>query len=277
MGVHGAMIRRIPISLKFDDTAESDFYNNLIEKKRIDRELSNLIVDLLHVYYENEDFRATVDHYQEDKNPYLIIQGRIATMALEHSKNVQSAAMLSDYTENEKKKLEQQKAAEEAEKYHKNSAEVLQKIDETPALLDDIKKTYNLVEKDNAEEEIIDVEYNDARKSMLAEKSEPTGVDVNEIMEEPVTVAEPIDVEKPKVEVPKVSEVRQETRQEGFNFTMEKPNMQGRVNIQSSEESASKLKTEPSEVPQNTVEEASKKVRKPASFGKLMKSMESEG
>jgi len=97
------MLRRIPVSLRFDDEENSDFYFGFIEQKKNDRELSQLILDLLHVYYENEMVRGAVDDYVVNKSPYMHIHAELERIALEHSRQRVTTSMLGDFTNNEQK------------------------------------------------------------------------------------------------------------------------------------------------------------------------------
>lgn len=98
------MLRRLPISLRFDDE-DSDFYYGFIEQKKNDRELSTLILDLLRVYYENEIVRNLVDEAIIRKSPYMAIHEELERIAFEHNKQKVSTSMLGDFTENEKKRV----------------------------------------------------------------------------------------------------------------------------------------------------------------------------
>lgn len=98
------MLRRLPISLRFDDD-DSDFYYGFIEQKKNDRELSSLILDLLHVYYENEEVRNIVDDYVISKSPYMHIHEQLERIALEHSRQSVSTNMLNDFTDNARRKV----------------------------------------------------------------------------------------------------------------------------------------------------------------------------
>lgn len=99
------MLRRLPISLRFDDD-DSEFYEGFIEEKKNNRELSTLILDLLRVYYENEVVREIVENYRIENSPFLKIHAEINRIAMEHSKNTIATNMMGDYTRNEVKKSE---------------------------------------------------------------------------------------------------------------------------------------------------------------------------
>lgn len=99
------MLRRLPISLRFDDE-DSDFYFGFIEVKKNNRELSSLILNLLHLYYENEEVRNLMDEYLLSKSPYIKIHEEIQRITLEHNRQTVTTSMLGDYTKNEKRNLE---------------------------------------------------------------------------------------------------------------------------------------------------------------------------
>lgn len=99
------MLRRLPISLRFDDE-DSDFYFGFIEVKKNNRELSSLILNLLHLYYENEEVRNLMDEYLLSKSPYIKIHEEIQRITLEHNRQAVTTSMLGDYTKNEKRNLE---------------------------------------------------------------------------------------------------------------------------------------------------------------------------
>lgn len=94
------MLRRLPISLKFDDE-DSDFYCGFIEPKKNDRELTTLILNLLHAYYEKEEIRNSVDEYILEQSPFLTIHKEIERIAMEHSKNTTLTKMAKDAVVNE--------------------------------------------------------------------------------------------------------------------------------------------------------------------------------
>ena len=98
------MLRRLPISLRFDDD-DSDFYYGFIEQKKNDRELSSLILNLLRVYYENENVRNIVNDYEISKSPYLHIHEQLERIALEHSRQSVSTEILNDFNDNARKKV----------------------------------------------------------------------------------------------------------------------------------------------------------------------------
>lgn len=97
------MIRRLPVSLRFDDS-DTEFYCEFIEKKKNNRELSTLILDLLHVYHEDEEVQKKVDNYSVNQSPYLHIHEELQRIALEHNRQSISTSMLGDYTENERRR-----------------------------------------------------------------------------------------------------------------------------------------------------------------------------
>lgn len=108
------MLRRLPISLRFDDE-DSEFYYGFIEIKKENRELSTLILNLLHVYYENELVRNAVDDYMLAKSPYMQIHEELQRIALEHNKQSVSTSMLGDFTRNEASKISEPSKQKEKE------------------------------------------------------------------------------------------------------------------------------------------------------------------
>lgn len=118
------MLRRIPVSLRFDDE-DSEFYYGFIEQKKNDRELSTLILNLLHVYHENEAVRDAVEDYILEKSPFMKIQEEIQRIALEHSRNTVSAGMLDDFTKNAKKSVMEQNTHESQEKQEEKETPML--------------------------------------------------------------------------------------------------------------------------------------------------------
>lgn len=278
------MLRRIPVSLKFDDETESEFYYNLIEQKRIDRELTNLICDLLHVYYENEDVRATVDNYQNAKNPYLLIQENLKRIAIEHSRNVMSASMLSDYTENEKRNLEKAKEkeskgsdSEDIATETKSETEVYEKIDSSPALLEGIKDRYNLTEK---AEDITE------KSSDFSGRTEPIIKEAS--VKGPIKFIEDDnfsrDVENQKqskdsilndkIEVNSTEKVEKSSKLEDVEESKVANVQTVAIPIAASKPSNDAEKVD--ESMEKPIETPKVKARKPASFGKLIKSLENE-
>ena len=264
------MLRRIPVSLKFDDETEAEFYYELIEQKRVDRELSNLILDLLHVYYENEEVHTIVDNYQDAKNPYRLIQEDLKRIALEHSRNMMSASMLSDYTENEKKIYEknQQASAEPEVKPEDIKIEQIEgAVDKNPEYLNNLKDRYDLIGKSDARRYVEELDRKEAEQKKVDSESI---VEPEVKVEQSKTVAVVVETEV-VAEHPKASEPIAESK------PAEKPQMpilekpKGKTKASSEgEQKTDGVKEQSKEV------ETKPKARKPASFGKLMKSMETE-
>ena len=105
------MIKRLPISLKFEDTSE-DFYTDFIEPKKNDKELTTFITDLLKAYYYNDDIRMRVDSYIIDQNPYIKIHEQLQKITMQHKRHANAISMLSDYTT---KEVEKRSSVEEEE------------------------------------------------------------------------------------------------------------------------------------------------------------------
>ena len=55
------MIIKIPINLKYDSDDES--FDDFVHSKVEDRSINDLIINLLHVYYEKEEIRKLVKEY----------------------------------------------------------------------------------------------------------------------------------------------------------------------------------------------------------------------
>ena len=240
------MLRRLPVSLRFDDD-DTDFYYGFIEPKKNDRELSSLILDLLHVYHENEIVRDIVDEYVTSKSPYLHIHKELERIALEHSRNSVSASILGDFNDNARKKVseppepvrkeeevkEEQLMLSEAkiqEMVQKSVTETLGKMLLGSLNLNDIGKAVT----DNVENQL---------------KENNVVVEQPKIVEPPKVVEQPRVVETPKIVEPPKMEVEAPKR------TPVPPVVEG-VSLPPVRESQS----------QN-------QVKKPASFSKLMGSM----
>lgn len=114
------MIKRLPISLKFEDTEE--FYTDFIEPKKDDRELTSFIMDLLKAYYYNEDIRMMVDSYIIEQNPFIKIHEQLQKITMQHKRHTNAINMLKDYNSTEMKKLNSQ-AAENQSKEQDEEAE----------------------------------------------------------------------------------------------------------------------------------------------------------
>ncbi len=110
------MLRRIPLSLRIEDE-NSDFYSSFIVAKRNNRELTDLILDLLRLYYDKDEIKLALEEYRSEKNPYAKVQADLQRIAQEHNKYNVAADILSDVSRNEKKKYEENlsKTSEEDE------------------------------------------------------------------------------------------------------------------------------------------------------------------
>lgn len=78
-------VKRIPTSLKFDE--DSEIYEHLILPLKTDKYLSTFLVDLLNVYYEQQDVRKLVDSYLGIHDPMEEIKNQIQRIQLEHQKS----------------------------------------------------------------------------------------------------------------------------------------------------------------------------------------------
>ena len=195
------MLRRLPISLRFDDE-DADFYYGFIVQKKNDRELSTLILDLLYAYYEEEAIRNLVDTYIFNKNPYIHIQNRLDEITLEHNKQMQSTGMLKDFTANEQKKASEP-PKEDKEPDKPNNKEILALTETVERLvreIDDLKKgkiEINIEpEKEviTTQEPLISQKENNMESEVIEKPviPKPTIVDSSEPLQE--RVEEPVSV-----------------------------------------------------------------------------------
>lgn len=242
------MLRRLPISLRFDDD-DSDFYYGFIEQKKNDRELSSLILNLLRVYYENEDVRNIVNDYEISKSPYLHIHEQLERIALEHSRQSVSTEMLNDFNDNARKKVSE---PPEPVKEEKSEEKVQQ-----PLLLEEaMDKLQPLIDQKVAEAigrmfmNNMNMNSGDIAKSISANVGESikgnmdghSPVSSAPIIPASPTIVKPVMNSEPVVSIPKSIP-------------------QGAPKMESSVESPAQV-AEGDTVP-----------RKPASFGKLLGSM----
>lgn len=86
---------RTPISLKFDDDTSS-FYVMFISRLKENKELTPLIMDLLKLYYENEETREALERYRELNSPFALIQKQISRIATSHQNTMMTTNMLGD-------------------------------------------------------------------------------------------------------------------------------------------------------------------------------------
>ena len=194
------MLRRLPISLRFDDE-DSDFYYGFIEQKKNDRELSSLILDLLHVYYENDDVKAIVDEYVLRQNPFMQIHEELQRIALEHSRQSVTTGMLGDFTNNSRRKVS---VPPEPVNRTSDETEETKKTEET----DNGEKTLLLSE--SKLQEIVEKTVADTVSKMLMSglNTETVGKVVSENIseqikkEEPVQIPTVLDVPEPVIEKP---------------------------------------------------------------------------
>lgn len=112
------MIKRLPISLKFEDTEE--FYSDFIEQKKDDKELTSFIMDLLKAYYYNEDIRMMIDSYIIEQNPYIKIHEQLQKITMQHKRHANAISMLSDYNS---KEMERVNSKAEEKQYNKQDDE----------------------------------------------------------------------------------------------------------------------------------------------------------
>lgn len=232
------MLRRIPVSLRFDDEENSDFYFGFIEQKKNDRELSQLILDLLHVYYENEMVRGAVDDYVVNKSPYMHIHAELERIALEHSRQRVTTNMLGDFTNNEQKIIEESPQTSNGKQEENNSSDkqTLLQLTEQVAALTKVVAGLTGGNTPNIVSPITEVS---GKEEVKVETEVSKVVEVPKSVEIPKVVETPLEIDIPvKTEIKEVSE---------NNIVQDAPK------VATSEE--------------ETV------VKKPASFGKLLKSV----
>ena len=251
------MLRRIPISLRFDDE-ESDFYYGFIEQKKNDRELSTLILDLLHAYYEDDTIKERLQFYLDGKSPFIHIHNELERIANEHSRHTVMTKMMGDYTANERKKTIESEppVSEEVREEKTNTSQ------ETPKLLLNSEdfKAYKEAVKEEVKEDVMKEVKEDLLKELMTQMG-LTKLSINNTVEEKV---EPVVEVRPKVEVNTAHSVDEKPVVEVVeksNLPVSKP-----ISIESvgvSSQTAPKVETVGAE----------EQVKKPASFGKLLKSV----
>lgn len=233
------MLRRIPVSLRFDDEENSDFYFGFIEQKKNDRELSQLILDLLHVYYENEMVRGAVDDYVVNKSPYMHIHAELERIALEHSRQRVTTSMLGDFTNNEQKNIEESPQTSKSKREEENSSndkQTLLQLTQQVAALTKVVEGLTGGNTPNIVSPIIEVSGKE--ENVNTKPEEPKVVEVPKVVDIPKAVETPLDIDIPT----------------------------------SSEDKSIKIDNTVQEAPKVATEEEHT-VKKPASFGKLLKSV----
>lgn len=83
---------RIPVSLKFDNT--SSFYNDFVWDMKEHKTLSDFIVKMLKLYYENNQVRDAVNLALELDDPIAEVRKQIERAQLEHNKSMMGTHML---------------------------------------------------------------------------------------------------------------------------------------------------------------------------------------
>lgn len=228
------MLRRLPISLRFDDE-DADFYYGFIEQKKNDRELSTLILDLLYAYYDDKEIQSLVDTYIFNRNPYIEIQNQLNRIASEHSRHIQSASMLKDFTANEQKKVSEPPKQDTGQSNEENKQilALIQTVERMGKEIDELKKGQTVVEHNT---EKVDPPIKKSESIPVKEEPFITQTEKPSYVESSV-VETPI-VEKPTIVKPMVVEP-------------EKPAVNEPVSVVN----------------------ATEVVKKPASFGKLLNSV----
>lgn len=192
------MLRRLPISLRFDDD-DSDFYYGFIEQKKNDRELSSLILDLLRVYYENEEVRNIVDDYVIQKSPYMHIHEQLERIALEHSRQSVSTNMLNDFTDNARRQVSEPPEPVKEEK---------KEVQSEPLLLEAAMDKLSPMIEQRVSELFAKMMVNAANMPINSEVVKTATVGLEESIREEVKSipASPVipSAEKPKIEKPRI-------------------------------------------------------------------------
>lgn len=201
------MLRRLPISLRFDDE-DADFYYGFIEQKKNDRELSTLILDLLYAYYDDKEIQSLVDTYIFNKNPYIEIQNQLNRIASEHSRHIQSASMLKDFTANEQKKVSEPPKQDTSQNNEENKQilALIQTVERMGKEIDALKKGQPTGEP-NTEKVDPPIKKSDPvpvkEEPFIAQTEKQSSVVETPIVEKP-TIVKPmvVEPEKPAVNEP---------------------------------------------------------------------------
>ncbi len=261
------MLRRIPISLRFDDE-ESNFYYGFIEQKKNDRELSTLILDLLHAYYEDDIIKERLQYYLDGKSPFIHIHNELSRIANEHSRHTVMTKMMGDYTANERKKtIEDEPPMEEVRTEETTSST------ESPKLLSE-SENYEALKKE-LKEEVKEEFKEELKQDFLRELISQMGLGSlpvnNVVAEKTETVVQPtVKVEEaPKVDV--VPKVETASKVDIAPKVETAPKIEITTEIDMGE-TVEKPAVSVSSSPQISVG-AEEQVKKPASFGKLLKSV----
>lgn len=85
---------RIPVSLKFD--TNSDVYNDFILELKNSRELSPLCVDLLTLFYEDDEVRELITFKREANDPLSPLRAQLEQINIQHTKNIMATNMVSN-------------------------------------------------------------------------------------------------------------------------------------------------------------------------------------
>lgn len=83
---------RIPVSLKVE--TDSDFYTEFVSVKRDNKELSEFIVNIMRVYYENDHIKEQVDALMLEHTPEGKLFKQIERIHAELSKSMATTSML---------------------------------------------------------------------------------------------------------------------------------------------------------------------------------------
>lgn len=96
---------RIPASLKFDE--DSDFYLEFISDLRTDRKLTDLITDLLRLYYEDAQLRELINLKLESNSEFAEVYSQLDKIQMQHNQTMMATSMLANQNRGIIKSLEQ--------------------------------------------------------------------------------------------------------------------------------------------------------------------------
>ena len=96
---------RIPASLKFDDN--SDFYLEFISDLRTDRKLTDLITDLLRIYYEDAQLRELINLKLASSSEFAEVYSQLDKIQMQHNQTMMATSMLANQNKGIIRSLEQ--------------------------------------------------------------------------------------------------------------------------------------------------------------------------
>ena len=180
---------RTPISLKFDDDTSS-FYVNLIAPLKDNKELSTFTLDLLKLYYENEEVRDALDRYREEHSPINLIQKQITRIAVNHQNNMMTTGMIGDMLSDAKDSFSNKNNTMGSSNTNSNNSELANKVNELDEKVDKISKMLEQIVSNDKSQNIANA--NVKHESGLNLIEEDTSVKVEKTVEEVNIEASPI-------------------------------------------------------------------------------------